>query len=589
MTADEVISAVAEYPEGYAAVRSRFASARERILQEAAFRPTLERLHSDAHLYMPSDFKHLTYSLYRVFDETGSRSEFQTEYYHRRHALAFWQLRVFLGIEDSIRALEDTLWLIADEYSWSLPNHYGGIAHPDYPPRHYVDLLAAETAFAFAEADALVGDSLAAPLRQRLREEVEQRVFSSYLTRRFSWDEEDNNWAAVCSGSVLMAAMYYLETPEALAPFFRRGIPDIARYLASFGADGICTEGLLCWNYGFGYFCAFADLLLVRSGYKADWFSLPKVKAIASFQNRAMLANGLAVNFSDSSIASCNAGLTSYLYRRYGLPAPQLPIGAPGQYGLGRFAPALRRLVWTDWDCLQNPSPPPCGTWHYPDAGWSIFRRAGFALAAKIGHNGEIHNHNDIGNFIFAVGEEAIFCDLGKGRFDARYFLPEYTDNYIHLSSRGHSVPIIGGRLQGRGAAFRGRCMQADTDTLTYELAEAYPCEGLQSFQRQFCLTAEGFRLTDTFLFAETAVPVEERFITKHMPQVLPDGTVKGGPVSLSHNTTHSPEIEAFTDDSATAVYAIIYRFPAQKALSLCFRFCIETPPVPPEKLPLAK
>lgn len=57
-------------------------------------------------------------------------------------------------------------------------------------------------------------------------------------------------------------------------------------YLQGFGPDGACLEGLGYWNYGFGYFVYYADLLRKRTRGEMDWFRAEKVGRIALFQQK---------------------------------------------------------------------------------------------------------------------------------------------------------------------------------------------------------------------------------------------------------------------------------------------------------------
>ena len=59
-------------------------------------------------------------------------------------------------------------------------------------------------------------------------------------------------------------------------------------------------------------------------------------------------------------------------------------------------------------------------------------------LATKGGHNGEMHNQNDVGNVIVHTDAESVISDIGRGRYTKSYFGPE---RYEHIanSSRGHS------------------------------------------------------------------------------------------------------------------------------------------------------
>ena len=62
-------------------------------------------------------------------------------------------------------------------------------------------------------------------------------------------------------------------------------------------------------------------------------------------------------------------------------------------------------------------------------------------LAAKGGNNQEMHNQNDVGNFIVHVNGESIIPDIGRGRYTKQYFGPERYD---------HSGQLVVGPLGAR-------------------------------------------------------------------------------------------------------------------------------------------
>ncbi|MNV89055.1 hypothetical protein D3C71_1833170 [compost metagenome] len=77
-----------------------------------------------------------------------------------------------------------------------------------------------------------------------------------------------------------------MNDPGLLTEILFRTESSMRYYLEGFGEDGACLEGLGYWNYGFGYFTYYSDLLRSRSGRKLDWFHNDKVRRIARFQQQ---------------------------------------------------------------------------------------------------------------------------------------------------------------------------------------------------------------------------------------------------------------------------------------------------------------
>ena len=78
-------------------------------------------------------------------------------------------------------------------------------------------------------------------------------------------------------------------------------------------------------------------------------------------------------------------------------------------------------------------------------------------FAAKCGHNGEEHNHNDIGSFILADDSGQLLVDLGCMEYTKENFGTQTRYTLLQNSSLGHSVPIIGGHPQKEGKEFFGK------------------------------------------------------------------------------------------------------------------------------------
>src|SRR5690606_6718436 len=69
-------------------------------------------------------------------------------------------------------------------------------------------------------------------------------------------------------------------------------------------------------------------------------------------------------------------------------------------------------------------------------------------LAAKGGHNGEMHNQNDVGHFIVQVNGEQVIADIGRGRFTRFYFGEKRYEDFS-CQSLGHACPVPNGQMQG--------------------------------------------------------------------------------------------------------------------------------------------
>ncbi|WP_248927411.1 heparinase II/III domain-containing protein [Paenibacillus hamazuiensis] len=539
------------FPEG----SSRWAE----IRTAAYFKPQLDAVRQEANRLLQEPILQLPFSLYKLYDETGSRKEYEKEYF--KHRLRLNTFAIMALADDDPRylhALEDAIWAICDEYTWCLPAHHRGnllrviererherTTWDTWGPeprehRQNVDLFAAETGFALAEITHLLDGRLAELVAYRARREIRERVLEPYAApnQMFWWETCTNNWAAVCAGSVGAAAMYLIRDDAMLAPFVSRVLGTMDSYLRGFEDDGACTEGISYWTYGFGFFTYFAALLEQRTAGRINLLDGEKVKNIALFQQKCYLNENFTVSFSDASLSqSYIGGLTHFLKTRFDeLEVPDSRYCAPFPYdNCNRWGHAIRCLVWTrpDFESLpQNDA-----SYWLEDAEWLISRKTGpggvVAFAAKGGHNDEPHNHNDVGTFILHIGGETLLTDTGAGEYTKAYFGPE---RYSILCNRsmGHSVPIVEGGEQQVGRAFaaevRGCRISEEEDVLALDIAKAYGNGNLLSLVRTFRFAKTGhprLTLTDEFRFAAKPTAIVERFVSFCEPEPIAPGEIR--------------------------------------------------------------
>ncbi|KWX72369.1 heparinase II/III family protein [Paenibacillus jilunlii] len=534
----------------------------KRAAESGEWKESISEIRAEGLRLEALDIPELTYSLFTAFGRTGSRLEYERVYFERRRRLNTYALLVLLEPENPgyLRGLEDILWSICGEYTWCVPAHLP----PDFAVTEigrFIDLFSSETGFTLSEISLLLGGRLSPLLRARISAEVERRIFRPFLEDGpYHWETVTHNWSAVCAGSIGAAAMLALDDPAQLSRILHKTERSMHFYLEGFGEDGACAEGLGYWNYGFGYFTYYSDLLRARSGGKLDWFQCDKVRSIAAFQQKCFIGGSLVANFSDSTLrVRVHMGLSHYLAAKYScVEAPPAQLRAPyTEDHCSRWAPALRNLIWTrqarvaqEWGAAS---------FYLPDAAWIVVRHGSpekvFGFAAKGGHNDEPHNHNDLGHFILAGGGEVYAADLGSGEYTADYF-GKGRYRYDCNGSQGHSVPIISGRYQSAGPEYTAAVLHAatgaDKDELKLELSKAYETEGLKSLIRSLVWHKEELprlELCDEYLYEGATESWTERFVTWRQPELLRTGIVllpgsDGGGVAVHYdNKLVEPEI----------------------------------------------
>lgn len=510
------------------------------------------------------DIKALKFSEYMIYFDSGSRKEYEAAYFERRGRLAASAVMCLLYPEEAryLTALQDTIWAICDEYCWALPAHAD---KADGVDTTRLDLFASETGFTMSEIYYLLEDRLDPFLKERMKYEINRRVIDSFATRRYFWESVDNNWAAVCAGSVGAAFMYM--APERFKEVKARIDAAMQAFLSSYKADGVCREGLGYWNYGFGYFVFYADLLKQFSEGEFDYFQDEKIRNIALFQQKMFLQGNTVVSFADGHMTGSMAvGLTHYLKAQY---PDDIVVFSPGfhpayQNGGGdhcyRWPGFIRNFTWYS-AIFAAGEPLKNGCDYFADSAWYINKKDRYAFAAKAGDNNEPHNNNDIGCFILCVDGKQLICDVGAGEYTRQYFRPKTRYSFFFSSSRGHSVPIVGGQYQHEGVQYVGTVTQESDSLLELEMKDAYELAQLTGLRRKFELTDDAVILTDTFQFAEAPLPVTERFVTLTEP-VVNEGSIKIGGLTLLYDSsicTASVTEEVYSNHQAipTTAYCI--------------------------------
>jgi hypothetical protein len=170
------------------------------------------------------------------------------------------------------------------------------------------------------------------------------------------------------------------------------------------------------------------------------------------------------------------------------------PLGDLDQEGLFRFANSVSG---------EAPSGKPAAyqlrDW-FDQAGILIARprqnlECHVGVALKGGSNGENHNHNDVGSYVFVLNDKCLILDPGHERYTARTFSAHRYDSNL-LNSFGHDVPMVAGTLQRTGAAAKAKVVKAEftdaADTLTLDITSAYAVPELVKLERTWVYSREG-------------------------------------------------------------------------------------------------
>lgn len=449
-----------------------------------------------------------TDDLFLDFSKTGNRTRWQKVAGQRRGRLA--KLVLAECIENKGRflpALHELARSLCAERTWTMPAHDRKLDN-FHGKAISIDLASSDVAWQFAVALHLLDDRIAPDVRGLIRSRIDAWVLNpargaiTGTIREQSWMRATHNWNAVCTAGTTGAALALIESREDRALFAAAAEASSAYFLSGFTPDGYCSEGLGYWNYGFGHFLLLAETLIQSTSGKVNLLDLPGALSPALFPNNIHIQKGVFPAFADCAVGSRPAKAYMYFINRYyqaGWPEYDSLDNAGATGGLSE-----NLLLGFPNSASRKPSPRP----KMDDGIRSWFKEAGIlvarpkpesdchlAVALKGGNNAEHHNHNDLGSYVVVLGREALILDPGGEVYTARTFSKDRYASKV-LSSFGHPVPMVGGKLQRTGRDAQAKALETRftdaTDTLTIDITSAYETPGLKSLVRTFTYSREG-------------------------------------------------------------------------------------------------
>ncbi|MFD5215399.1 hypothetical protein [Microbacterium sp. NPDC058345] len=460
-------------------------------------------------------------SQWSAYARTGDRSRYETQNFDRNRRIRIAVLAAAIEPSDQrVLAAADGLWLKSEQATWCWPAHDDvftrGLRVPDRE-RPFVDLGEGEDAAlvgwsSLVLAEAL--DALAPGLRDRLAAEVCTRVLRPFVERRdWHWEGAEgrvHNWAPWIHSNLLVAAVACAD--DALREqVFALCVDGIDRYLAQLPADGAIDEGFGYWWQGaartfdglalLDELCGGAVRAAISSG------ELAGVGELVRFPQRMRLGRGWFASFSDAE-ARTDAGTPWHtLYRAARLCADEdaarvaLEERSRPLCGLDRgVAAGLGRMLAELADIRSGVVPAvmeggasaaaedgvrrvasaermaAAGTVFLASIGVGIRRSDAVTVVAKGGHNGENHNHNDLGSVAVAVDGIPLLPDLGRAEYTAQTF-SERRYELWNVRSDWHSAPMPRGAVQAAGERWAAP-MAAVDGGWRIDLGRAYPAAG---------------------------------------------------------------------------------------------------------------
>ena len=348
------------------------------------------------------------------------------------------------------------------------------------------------------------------------------------------------NWTSWCTQNVLLTVFLLPTTQQQRQVAVKQAAYSLDCFLKDYGADGCCNEGAQYYRHaGLTLWGCLEILSSIVPEAFSPLFHEPKIKNIAEYICNVHVEGPYYLNFGDCSPLAGRCGAREY---RFGQ--------AVGSDALQALAAADFRAD-ADPDHLQNPD----GSTHinlwyrlttafaeeemmaysaaprhhltvwYPSVGVYAARQGSWVLGAKFGSNGDSHNHNDTGSITVYKDGRPFLIDIGVESYTKKTFSPQRYEIWT-MQSAWHNLPTFDGVQQLPGAEYAAREVCTDKNSITGELAGAYPpIPGLTTYHRSLSISEQGITLRD-----ETDYPgtVELTLLTEQKAAPTADGFAVG-------------------------------------------------------------
>lgn len=476
--------------------------------------------------YLGKSWTVLPWTVFAENKINGNRVNYERLCFEKRRQLAALVMaEVMEGKGRFTHDIIDGIGSFCQETWWGIPAHYSK-AIP-LTELQEVDLFNAETASLIVWTRYMLEkqfDAFSPDLCKRIDREIERRILKPALANNYWWKTAGMNWNPwICSNwltCVLVCEKDEARKAEAIAQIKKA----TQTFIDAYPEDGGCDEGPGYWDRAAA--SMFEVMRLLNDG--AD---NPKVRKMAAYAYKMYIGNDYCANFADAhenkAVQQINIvypfGLWlgdktmrefgAYLGRqKHILENPAALYDKSGNFPtLGRELMFLRHI--RDF-IAETPREPLLKDVWLPDLQIMTARRGHLFVAVKGGHNGESHNHNDVGSFVVYAKNEPLFIDPGVGEYTAKTFGKDRYDIWT-MQSQYHNLPQINGVDQKDGKQYGAKVVSHKDGLLTLDIAGAYPQEAaVKSWKRTISTTKSGITITEDYALSEYRQPSCLMFIT---------------------------------------------------------------------------
>lgn len=451
---------------------------------------------------------------YGEFYENGNRCNFEDVYINRRaHLIDMVIYEVFIGGGKYYAAIENMIRKICDEDLWCVPSHTKHNKSSE-ASSHIIELYAAETASVLAVASYYLADKLSHDIKGLIAEKIEERMFTPYTeTDKYGWMGVDghkvNNWNPWINTNVCFCAALVCEDEERYRNLVIRAAALTENYINSLPEDSLCDEGARYWVLSAGCLFDMCEILYDLTGGALDLTKTRVLWNACDYITGIYDEYGHPANFADATFDFYpECALIVRMGERTGNDLLR-------DMGRSLYRDDSLRIYHDNFyrqikDIYTASSITPIDNFKYPEMkllrGINIctMRKNGFLFSLKANHNGESHNHNDIGSFVVYFKGEPIFIDPGVDLYSKISFSKQRFDLW-YMRSDFHNVPTIAGKLQSAGEQFAATPLEVSDMSVSTDISGAYGPD-LSPWVRRADFSGDFIIVEDSFTQSEGTV-----------------------------------------------------------------------------------
>ncbi|MBI2272560.1 MAG: heparinase II/III family protein [Bacteroidetes bacterium] len=481
--------------------------------------------------------------MYLEYKQTGNRIRYEAKQNERRHFLNNLVIgELITRNKKYLPQIVNGLWATLEESTWEIPAivalQKAGMDLPD-PVEEIIGLVGGETAVMVATIQYMLYDQLetVSPIiHKRVSQELHKRILDPYWQRDDYWwmgftGKAVNNWNAWINTNVLQTVLLAETDTVKMAQLVRKIFRSTDHFLNQYPDDGGCDEGPSYWSIAGGKLVRLLQLAYSISGGKLNWSDNRLLHSLGTYIYQMHIAGDYFVNFADATPRTVPDPGSVY---RFGEMFKDDQLKQFGAYLFAQKQHAMPANSVVDFletadvfaalTGTAGTAPLPASSF-LPNLQVLTARdqagsASGLFLAVQGGHNGESHNHNDIGNFLVYANGKPVIIDAGVGTYTAQTFSADRYELW-NMQSQWHNCPLINGVMQKDGKAYGATNLSYKENkgfvSIAMDIATAYPPAAfVKNWNRQFLFDQNRNRvvLSEKYLFEKRTGKTKISFLS---------------------------------------------------------------------------